>query len=65
MSIDRARWVGLRDTMRGKPVAEIRVLCPRGHFIVNVQVVVPQFDILDGDNPAILIAPHAPEAGPR
>ncbi|OCB20819.1 hypothetical protein A5674_04170 [Mycobacterium malmoense] len=54
-----ARWIDVRDALRGAPPAKIRVLCPRGDFIVNVQVVVPQVDILGGDNPAIFIAPCA------
>jgi hypothetical protein len=54
-----ARWVDVRDSLRGAPTTEIRVLCPRGHFIANVQVVVPQVDIMGGDNPAIFIAPRA------
>ena len=61
MSTDRTRWIGVRDALQGKPPSEIRVLCPRGHFIANVQVTVPHQDILGGDNPAIFIAPRAPE----
>ena len=61
MSKPTSRWIAVRDALRGAPPAKIKVVCPvgRGHFIANVQVVVPQQDILGGDNPAILIAPLA------
>lgn len=58
MSKPTARWINVRDALRGAPAAKIRVLCPRGHFIANVQVIVPQADIVGGDNPAIFIAPR-------
>lgn len=61
MTAERTKYFAIRDALRGRPASEIRVLCPRGHFIVNVQVVVPDSDILGGSNPSIVIAPRAPE----